>query len=132
MIQKLLGGLIGGLLLLTLVLNHQRSVVTAALTDATVLLEQIQGGNNTASKEKAKAVIEKVSKLMELPMSPEPTVATIVDVDKLKEKNSFYNKASNGDFLILAGTRAILYDEEKNIILDVAPLTIQQKSSAGQ
>ena len=59
-------------------------------------------------------------------MSVEPTVASIVDVAKLQQ-NLFYAKAQNGDYLIVTTTRANLYREEDNIILDVVPVQIEHR-----
>jgi hypothetical protein len=113
------------LVLLVVVLDTQRRSAQKELKNLTVRLEQLQG-NNQANQEKATQVVEKVKKLMDIDTSVEPTVATIVDVEKLKAQNPFYNKAQNGDYLIVTPTRAVLYREEDNIILDVVPVQIEQ------
>ncbi|MFC1633020.1 hypothetical protein ACFL1U_02685 [Patescibacteria group bacterium] len=53
----------------------------------------------------------------------EPTIATIEDVDKLKETNpDFYEGAENGDKLLLYSDRVILFDPDKDIIINVGPV----------
>ncbi len=129
--KVLIPTLLAGLVVLVLVLTYQRNQAQHALMTTTQLLDQLQGTKNTAaSKEKANAVIAKVRKHMDIAATPEPTVATIVDVKKLQEKNAFYKNAENGDFLIVTSTRAILYSESKDVIIDVAPVQIQPSSSA--
>lgn len=117
------------LALLVVVLDAQRRQAQKELKNLTVRLEQLQG-NDQANQEKAKQVVEQVKKLMDIDTSVEPTVATIVDVKKLQEKNPFYNKAQNGDYLIVTPTRAILYRESDNIILDVVPVQIEPAPAA--
>jgi hypothetical protein len=119
------------LVVLAVVLDTQRRKAQTELKNLTVRLEQLQG-NNAANQEKAKSVVERVKKLMDIDTSVEPTVATIVDVEKLRQQNPFYDKAENGDFLIVTPTRAILYREEDNIILDVVPVQIEQPAADGQ
>ena len=80
----------------------------------------------------AKEIVDKVRRHIVIPTAIEPTVATIVDVNTLKARNEFYKDAKNGDNLIVTPTRAILYDPDKDIILDVVPvqLTPQAASSS--
>ncbi len=113
------------LVILAVTLDTQRRKAQTELKNLTVRLEQLQG-NNAANQEKAKNVVEKLKKLMDIDVSVEPTVATIVDVEKLRKQNPFYEKAENGDFLVVTPTRAILYSEEENKILDVVPVQIEQ------
>ncbi len=129
--KTLLPVLLIALVLLVVVLDTQRRKAQTELKNLTVRLEQLQG-NNAANQEKARSVVERVQKLMNIDVSVEPTVATIVDVEKLREQNPFYDKAENGDFLIVTPTRAILYREEENIILDVVPVQIEQEAAAAQ
>lgn len=116
------------LVVLVVVLDTQRRRAQSELKNLTVRLEQLQG-NNEANQEKARDVVRRVEELMDIDTSVEPTVATIVDVQKLRESNSFYDKAENGDFLIVTQTRAILYRESTDRILDVVPVQIEQPSA---
>ncbi|PIZ58217.1 hypothetical protein COY23_00675 [bacterium (Candidatus Torokbacteria) CG_4_10_14_0_2_um_filter_35_8] len=76
--------------------------------------------------EEAKKIKEKVGKLILLPENEEPTIATIIDVDKLREENpEFYKNATNGDKLLVYPQKAILYDPDRNIVINVAPVIRQ-------
>lgn len=119
------------LIALVFTLESRRQETAKQLERMTVRLEQLQG-NSDQSKEAAKRVIESVRKHMDLSLDVEPTVATIVNVDELRSRNSFYWKAENGDHLIVTTDRAILYDPDKDIIIDVIPVQLQQTNSAEQ
>lgn len=77
-----------------------------------------------AAKVETKAILEKVGKLMELPAG-EPTVATVLDRDKLQDQE-FFARSENGDkVLIFAESRiAILYRSSINKIIAFAPVSI--------
>lgn len=113
------------LVVLLLILDARRRSAEAQLEQLSMRLEQLQG-NPEQNAEKAKEIVDAVKELMNLDTSVEPTVATIVDVVKLRESNPFYEKAENGDFLVVTPTRAILYDPDTNKILDVVPVQIEQ------
>ena len=126
--------LILGLAILAYV-NYAKSVELAAeLKKLSVMNEQLQTGNNPESIAEAKAIIERVSRHITIPGDTEPTVATIVDVEALRAGNEFYANAKNGDHLIVTPTRAILYDPDKDIVIDVVPvqLTPPQQAEAAQ
>ena len=91
--------------------------------------QQLKKSTADSSQDTAKLVRDNVSKLIALPSDPPPTVATISDIDRLKASNAFFNAAQNGDYLILTGNRAILYNLQRNIILDVAPFQVNQPSA---
>lgn len=86
--------------------------------------------NIEAQKETAN-LVSTVGKLMELPADETPTVASIVDKEKLKDQ-AFFTKAENGDRL-LAYTKAmlaILYRPSTNKIINVAPIALNQTPPA--
>ncbi|HRH93283.1 MAG TPA: hypothetical protein PKV72_01985 [Candidatus Peribacteria bacterium] len=97
-----------------------------------VSLTNNQQVGNQQNVEAAKRIIEKVKRHFAIPGDVDPTVATIVDVETLKARNEFYKSAKNGDHLIITPTRAILYDPDKDLIIDVVPvqLTPQQPASS--
>lgn len=111
------------LIALSFMLDMRRRAAQEQLEQLTVRMEQLTG-NTEQSREAAKQIIDRVRKLIDIPTDIEPTVATIVDVDTLRTRNAFYNKAENGDHLIVTIDRAILYDPDANIILDVVPVQI--------
>lgn len=118
------------LVVVVIALDAQRRQAKAELQQMSVKLDQLEGGNTAENQQRAKEVVEMVKTHMELDTSVEPTVATIVDVEKLKAQNPFYNSAKNGDFLIVTPSRAILYDAGADKILDVVPVQIDQTPPA--
>lgn len=123
--SRLLGFVIVvGLVILVLMLDARRRSAENKLQELSVQYEQ-QTGSPAQGKEVAREIVAKVGKLIKLPAGVEPTVATIVDVNQLRQKNAFYAKAKNGDHLIVTADRAILYDAKANIIIDVVPVQIQ-------
>ena len=85
-----------------------------------------QNPNKLAQEETSKLVV-RISKLIVLPEGETPTVATVSDPEKLQSQ-PFFAKAKKGDrVLIYANARkAILYNEESNRIVEVAPINIGQ------
>lgn len=75
------------------------------------------------ASEEAQRIKDNVSRHILLPQDENPTIATIVDVDKLKEDNSeFYKNAENGDKVLIYSKQAIIYSPTKDIIINVAPV----------
>ncbi len=114
------------LVIVVIALDAQRRQAKAELQQMSVKLDQLQGGNTAENQQRAKEVVEKVKTHMELDTTVEPTVATIIDIEKLKAQNPFYNKAKNGDFLIVTQSRAVLYDAGADVILDVIPVQLEE------
>src|SRR3989344_8306870 len=116
-----------GLLGLVGVLEVKRQAITAQLQQLTVRMEQVQVDEQAAkNQELAKQIIAEVRALIDLPEDIEPTVATIIDIDTLRAKNPFYNKAENGDHLIVTPERAVLYSSRRKKIIDVVPVQLEQ------
>jgi hypothetical protein len=116
------------LVVLLLVIDMRRRAAESQLAQLSIRLEQLGGGdtgNQEQNREAARLIVEQVRKLYELPTDVEPTVATIVDVNQLRSRNTFYNKAKNGDYLIVTQDRALLFDAKANKIIDVVPVQIQ-------
>jgi len=85
--------------------------------------------DDTASKqneEKAAEIIAKVREHILIADGTTPTVATIIDVEKLQAQNEFYLLAKNGNFLVITAKRAILYDEERDLVLDIASVRLEK------
>jgi hypothetical protein len=116
------------LVALVLVLDMQRREAEKQLKNLSVRLEQLYTGDAQQNREAADRVIREVRKLIAIPEDTEPTVATIIDVEALRDRNPFYSKAENGNHLIVTAERAILYDSDKNIIIDVVPVQVQQSA----
>lgn len=78
-----------------------------------------------ATDEENRKIIKKISNLMLLPSGEDPTIATVMDPEKLKEQ-PFFAKAETGDKVLIytrAG-KAILYNPRKNLIINVAPMNL--------
>ncbi len=74
--------------------------------------------------------VTKISQYMDLPTDESPTLATIVDKDKLKDQ-PFFQKSQNGDKVLIYTKirRAILYRPSTNKVIDMVPLTINDQSA---
>lgn len=83
-----------------------------------------------AASEEAKKLIADVGKLIELPSGEDPTVATVTDVEKLKDQD-FFKSAKNGDKVLIYtnSKKAILYDPKANKVVNVAPVNIGTPSA---
>ena len=112
------------MLALVLVLDSKRRTAEVKLKQLSMQLDRIQP-QQQQNADIAREVIARVRKHIIVPGDVEPTVATIIDVEALRERNSFYNKARNGDHLILTADRTIITDPLRDIILDVAPVQIR-------
>jgi len=80
------------------------------------------------AQKETKMLISALGELMELPTGEVPTIATISDKEKLKDQ-PFFKTAENGDKLFAYNTAmiAILYRPSSNKIINVAPISIDQK-----
>jgi len=70
-------------------------------------------------------LVGQVSKLIVLPQGEVPTVATVVDPEKLKDQ-PFFAHASVGDKVLIYGNakKVYLFNPNTNHIVEVAPLSI--------
>jgi len=90
--------------------------------------------NPTASSSaQAQAVVNEVGKLMVLPTSEQPTIATVSDVTKLADQPFFAN-AKNGDKVLIytQSKKAILFRESIDKIIEVAPVNLGAGGSTPQ
>lgn len=82
---------------------------------------------NGQNQKKIEQVIEKVSKLIDVPSGEVPTLATITNAESLKDQ-LFFQNAQIGDQVLLYNTarKAYLYRPSQNILVEVASLNIGQ------
>lgn len=82
------------------------------------------------NQQENRKLVEEVGKLVELPVGEEPTIATVTDVDKLKDQ-PFFQKAQNGDKVLIYtnAKKAYLYSPTLKKVLDIAPINIGSPSA---
>ena len=75
--------------------------------------------------EDPKELIGDVGLLMLLPSDEQPTVATVTNLDALRDQ-PFFRDAKIGDVVLMypKSGRAILYSPSENMIIEVAPIVI--------
>jgi hypothetical protein len=96
---------------------------------ATLKRELVDDPSGTVAgiqQERTAAILEKVSQLYAIPEGQNPTIATVQDVDKLKDQ-PFFEAAQNGDYLIVfdESSLAILYRPTENRLVKVGPINIE-------
>lgn len=81
------------------------------------------------TKQEVDVLLTEVKKLIVLP-DEQPTVATVSDVDKLRDQ-PFFASAQNGDKVLIFtnAKKAILYRPSAHLIIDVAPVNIGQSAT---
>ena len=91
--------------------------------------KKIKNNPQMVSQEETELIVSRVGNLMELP-NENPSLATVQDVEKLKEQK-FFEKAQNGDKLLIysQAMKAILYRPETDKIIEVAPLALNQSET---
>jgi cell division septation protein DedD len=104
--------------------EQQRRDALSKLEQTEQQLQEIKESTERSGQQVADEVLGKVRQHINLPEETQPTVATIIDVDRLRETSDFYKEAKNGDHLILTETRAILYNPETDRIVDVVPVML--------
>jgi uncharacterized protein YpmB len=85
---------------------------------------------NKASNDEVSALVSKVSKNMNLPSDETPTVATVSDVEKLKDQ-AFFKNVQNGDKLLIYinAKKAIVYRPSSQKIVEFG-LVVNDGASA--
>ncbi len=124
-VLMILGALLVGILIADLFIyrfKQGQKILGAKKNTGTITQEQANA--------EAKSVVDEVKKLMDVPQGEEPTVATITDINKLKDQQ-FFSQAKNGDKVIVytKAQKAILYDPVAKKIIDVAPVNISSSSA---
>jgi len=69
------------------------------------------------------ALVAKIGQFIELPPGERPTLATVSDVEKLRDQ-AFFAHAHDGDKVLIYATagKAILFNPTTNKVVEVAPL----------
>lgn len=80
------------------------------------------------AQEEAQQLATDIGKLMLLPKDEIPTVATVTDIDKLKDQPFFKNATNGNKVLIYPNSKlAIIYDSKANLIVNVGPINFSQQ-----
>jgi len=111
--------LVFGLVIILLV----ASMGTAAFLYAQVV--ELKQDPQKRLQQEAEGLIERVGRLVVLPEEERPTIATVSDVEQIKDQPFFAN-AKNGDKVLIYtnARKAILYDPVNDKIVEIAPLNI--------
>ncbi len=96
------------------------------------LSSQTQKSTQDQSNKEAEDLKKEISQYLELPADEVPTVATVVDANKVKGQSFFVN-AQNGDKVLLFATsgKAILYRPGTKKIVEVSPINLNQNQQSG-
>lgn len=91
--------------------------------------QQIKKNPNQVAQAETDQLVAQVSKLIDLPKDETPTVATVLDKEKLKDQPFFAN-AQNGDKILIytKAKKAIIFRPSQNKLINVGPIAIDQKA----
>ncbi len=92
-------------------------------------LSKVEQNPNQTASEQTRTIIEKVGRLMVLPTDEEPTIASVSDLNSLKNQ-PFFTHAQVGDKVLIyyKAKKAILYNPTADKIVEVAPVTEQTET----
>ena len=93
-------------------------------------LAELRGDPQRVAEKEVEELVNRVGKLIVLPEGEQPTVATVSDVESLREQ-PFFAQAKNGDKVLIYtnARKVILYDPVTNKIVEVAPLNIGETAA---
>lgn len=94
-------------------------------------LSKIKSQKDRESKDVINLISE-VGKIILLPTGETPTVATVSDVDALKNSQPFFSQAKNGDKVLIYTKvkKAILYRPSTKKLIEVAPINLGSPSGS--
>lgn len=113
--------------------NQLRSELNSTTEELTTLRDELisdpNGAIERSQEERTAAILELVGKLYELPEGETPTIATVQDVEKLRDQ-PFFEGARNGDILIVfdESSTAILFRPDENRLVKVGPINVQSET----
>ena len=112
------------LLLLVVVSAGSATYFYMQLQDLKANPQAVQGEEQVAE------LLAEVGELIVLPENEQPTVATVSDVERLRDQPFFAN-AKNGDRVLIYtdARKAILYDPVAKKIVEVAPVNIGEAAT---
>ena len=92
---------------------------------AAYFYNQLQQDPQVQAQEEIDTLLAQVGELLVLPEGEAPTIATVSDIELLREQPFFAN-AKNGDRVLIytSARKAILYDPVANKIVEIAPINL--------
>lgn len=80
--------------------------------------------------ESTESILDEVRKLYAIPEDETPTIATVQDIEKLRDQ-PFFDGAQNGDILIVfeSSSQAILYRSSERRLVRVGPISVDDTQS---
>lgn len=73
-------------------------------------------------------VLASLGKVLKIEAGQNPTVARIESPDQLKRSNpTFYADAQKGDYLVVFSSRAVIYRESTNQLINIVPIVNQSQ-----
>jgi len=88
-------------------------------------LHALQQNPEQAARQSAQELVDKVGKLVVLPVGEDPTIATVTDPEKLKDQAFFANAKKDDKVLIYTNAKkAFLYNPTTNKVVEIAPINI--------
>ena len=84
------------------------------------------------TRQETEWLVSRGSILMQLPQDETPSIATVIDKDKLKDQ-PFFKECENGDKVLIytKAKKAILYRPSANKVIEVTPLSIDESAANG-
>lgn len=91
-------------------------------------LERLQ---QNGSAESVKELLDRVKKIIVLPENEQPTVATVTNLEKLKDQ-PFFQNAQIGDKVLIfqQSKKAVLYRPSEDKVVEIAPLSSNDQQAA--
>jgi hypothetical protein len=120
----------GGKGLFTVILLLLLVVSAGSATYFYMQLQDLKANPQAGGQQEAEKLLEEVGRLIVLPENEQPTIATVSDVERLRDQ-PFFAKAKNGDrvWIYTDSRKAILYDPVLKKIVEVAPVNIGQAAT---
>jgi hypothetical protein len=108
-------------------------LLAAAIAAAVYFYRQynmIKADPNLIAQKETDVLKKSLSSIMEIP-EEEPSIATVIDVEKIKDQQ-FFSKAQNGDKVIIyaSAKQAILFRPSAKKIINVAPVSFESDQQA--
>ncbi len=106
-------------------------LVGSSITAGYFYLQWKKAVTAPSAEEEIAEVTEVIGTFMELPTGEVPTIATVLDKEKLADQ-AFFNNSQNGDKVLIYTTakKAILYRPSTKKVIEVAPIYFDETAQA--